>query len=138
MSSVSRIFEPRPGLRLRPLWLATGWLLVGLTVYASLSSEPPGGPGLVNDKVAHALTYAVLGFWFAALYQRRSFALLAAGLFSLGLVLELLQARGGTRQGEFADLAANAAGIGVGILAGAWAEGRWMGWLDRRLASAIP
>ncbi len=103
-------------------------LIVGAGALAPVSVEVPLFPG--QDKVVHALTYAVLfvAGWLA--YGRGGpfhwpihFALLA-----YGAGLELLQGMTGYRAAEWADLAANLAGQGLGNLLIILCHG----WLQRK------
>lgn len=103
-------------LRWQAWWLAVGWALAGAIVWLSLM---PGAPQPVAvphaDKVEHALAYFVLTGWFAQLYRGR-LRWLHAGLFLLmGVAIEFLQEAGGDRLFEWADMAADAAGIGLAL-----------------------
>jgi len=94
----------------------TSWrVLFGLALTSVLlaSLAPTGGSGLVAgvDKLAHAVTYAVL-YWLAWLafpgpVLRWSIHL---GLLAFGALIEILQARTGYRMMEVADLLANVTG----------------------------
>ena len=126
-----------PDYRFRRAWLAIGWALVAYTVYVSLSSSPPEGPGWLSDKLAHGLTYFVLASWFAALSAPRRYTRVGAGLLGLGIAIELLQARTGYRTAEVADGLANLAGILAGLAIGLATRGRWLAWFDRRIAAAV-
>jgi VanZ family protein len=126
-----------PAYRFRRAWLTIGWALVAYTVYVSLSSSPPDGPGWLSDKLAHGLTYFVLAAWFAALFAPRDYVKVGLGLLGLGIAIELLQARTGYRYAEVADGLANLAGIVAGLAFGLATRGRWLAWFDRRLAAAV-
>jgi VanZ family protein len=126
-----------PDYRFRRAWLAIGWGLVAYTLYVSLSSSPPDGPGWLSDKLAHGLTYFVLAAWFAALSAPRNYARVGLGLLALGIAIELLQARTGYRTAEVADGLANLAGILAGLAFGLASRGRWLAWFDRRIAAAV-
>lgn len=121
----------------RPLWLALGWSLAGGIVWLSLTSAPPQPVSFqYNDKVGHLGAYALLMAWFVGLYQSRRGLALHAGLFvAMGVGLEFLQGLGGLRQFEVADMAANALGVGLGLLAVRTPWPRWLRRLDRRLAA---
>lgn len=62
--------------------------------------------------------------------------MIAVGLLALGGVIELLQRAGGERMGEWLDLAANAAGIALGLGLARLGLGGWCGWVERRLPGA--
>jgi VanZ family protein len=126
-----------PAYRFRGLWFAIGWALVAYTLYVSLSSSPPDGPGWLSDKLAHGLTYFVLAAWFAALFAPRAYVRVGLGLLGLGIAIELLQARTGYRTAEVADGLANLGGILAGLAFGLATRGRWLAWFDRRIAAAV-
>lgn len=111
-------------LRFGKLWLLAGWLGVFGAMAASLSPSSPPVPFTFDDKLAHGLIYLVLMLWFAGIYKRQRYLVIAAALFGLGIALELLQARIGRERSGF-DMLANLTGILVG-LALAWrAFGGW-------------
>jgi VanZ family protein len=121
-------------LRHRRLWLYTGHgLLVGL-IFFSLAPSTPSPVQVLGDKLAHLLVYAMLMTWYAQILARpRQQALAAAGLVTLGLLLELLQGLGGVRQLDWVDAVANTVGVALGWLAARTPLGRLVYWLDRRL-----
>lgn len=107
-----------PELRLRPLWIAIGWLLVAALVWVSLTPRPPETVLFTyefGDKVGHVLAYALLMGWFVQIYHRTDTRMrFAIGLTLLGVVLEVLQWLGGVRHFEFADMGANLFGVLIG------------------------
>ena len=106
---------PAARLRLRPLWLLLGWMLIFFVIYLSLTPEPVQVPMEEGDKFGHVLAYAALMSWFANLYEehvrRMQFAI---GFIALGIALEFIQGWTGYRSFEVADMAADAAGVAVG------------------------
>lgn len=121
-------------------WLAAGWVLIALSLYASLmpaASLPHTG---VSDKYEHAIAYALLSLWFAGLYPRSRYVVIGLGLFAMGVGIEFAQAAMPLgRQGDYRDALANTAGILVGLLLaglwlGGWAE-RIDGWARGREAT---
>ena len=126
-----------PGLNYRSVWLATGWLMVALVVYLSLSPSPPPGPDFPDsDKLMHGLTYLVLTGWFGQLYPSRIGRLVAAlGFAAMGAGLELLQGLGGAREASCMDGLANAAGAGSGWLLLRTRLARGLVWVERRLSA---
>lgn len=105
--------------KLRPLWWSLGIVL--LLAIAALSLLSIRGPDLHlpnSDKLNHALAYCVLTVYFGQLvgteWRRR--AVVVGSLIGYGIAIELLQALTPTRVAEVADLVANAAGIGLGLL----------------------
>ncbi len=116
--------------------MSLGWLLVAVTVVFSLLPAPPPGPVVIDDKILHAATYCLLASWFAGIYRPSRYGAIAGGLLLLGAVLELMQLAGGERMGEWLDLAANAAGIAVGLALARGGLGGWCAWLERLVPGA--
>lgn len=121
-------------LRHSRAWLVIGWCMVAGAVLASLlptANLPTTG---VNDKLEHSFAYALLTVWFAGIYPRSRYVLIAIGLFLLGLAIEWAQgAMALGRHSDFRDLIANTIGIGVGLtLALLWLGG-WAQWLEARV-----
>ena len=106
---------PAATLKLRPLWLLLGWLLVLFVIYVSVIPDPVQLPVAEGDKFGHLLAYAALMSWFANLYEvtarRVQFAI---GFIALGVALEFVQRWTGYRSFEIADMAAGATGVAVG------------------------
>lgn len=84
----------------------------GAWIAAQFFGRPEWG-----DKVSHFLAYAALagsaGIGFG---PRFSHTVTAAGLVVFGALIEVLQAMGGTREGDLIDILANAAGVATGLL----------------------
>ncbi len=113
----------------RRLWLGLGGMLIMVIVWLSLA--PPGNaPGVINDKLSHAIAYFALSSWFCQLYARHGRVALAA--FILGSLLELMQGLSGYRDMSFADLLADTVGIALGVSA-ARRFPTALAWLDLRL-----
>jgi VanZ family protein len=69
----------------------------------------------MSDKLEHTLAYLVLAF-LPALHERRNFLIGAAvGAVALGVLLEYGQAFAG-RDFEIGDMAADAAGVALGLV----------------------
>jgi VanZ family protein len=116
--------------------LSLGWLLVAVTVVFSLLPAPPSGPVVIDDKILHAATYFLLASWFAGIYRPSRYGVIGGGLLLLGAVIELMQRAGGERMGEWLDLAANAAGIAVGLALARLGLGAWCAWFERLVPGA--
>jgi len=88
------------------------------------------------DKWLHATTFATLSLWFAGLFARRNYWLIGAGLMAFGFLLEFLQFQVGYRIADWFDIAANTAGIIVGLAVAVAGLGGWglrfEGWYSRR------
>ena len=65
------IFKAGPELKLRFLWIVTGYMLVVLVVFLSLTSNPinTGMSFPYEDKLYHAFAYFTLMFWFSQIYH---------------------------------------------------------------------
>ena len=101
--------------RYRTLWLAIGWALVLAIVYLSLTPHPIEIQVEEGDKMGHLLAYGTLMLWFAQLYDTtKARCLLAVGCVALGVGLEFAQIFTDARSFELADMAADAAGAGIG------------------------
>jgi VanZ family protein len=115
---------------------ATAILLVAFSIACLVPMGPvPGTAGGRLDKVGHFVAYVVLAAWFAGLYPRTRYGLIAIGLALLGLAIELLQESMGLgRDGDPLDMVANLAGIGVGLALGLWCSGAWVPRVEACLA----
>jgi VanZ family protein len=99
-------------------WGTVAFLLGGLILYFSLTPNPPDLPGNF-DKYGHVAGYALLMFWLMQHYKgSRSRVIIAAALVLGGIALEMLQALGGYRNFERADMLADGIGVALGWLAG--------------------
>ncbi|CAN5303078.1 hypothetical protein BH24PSE2_BH24PSE2_22200 [soil metagenome] len=119
-------------LRFGKIWLLIAWLGVIGAVAASLSPRLPHVQFGFDDKIAHACAYLLLMLWFAGIYRRSRYLLIAAGLFTMGVVLEFLQARVGRHLSGF-DMLANLSGILIGLLLAWHALGGWCAKVERWL-----
>ncbi|HKL62070.1 MAG TPA: hypothetical protein VJ883_01790 [Woeseiaceae bacterium] len=126
--------NPVPALRYRRWWQAAGYALIFVLTVNSLIPWPElaGAPDNF-DKWAHAGAYLLLTLWFCGVHERRHWRLVAGGLLLLGAAIEFAQGRTGYRQADLLDLAANAAGIAVGLALAAAGAGGWCRWLESRL-----
>jgi VanZ family protein len=122
------------------LWLSTAWLCV---VGAMLVCLAPSNASVIapifelNDKLAHALGFALLMICFAGIYPRARYRWVALGLLLMGILIEVLQAWMSLgRQAEFIDVLADAVGIALGVIVGRYWLGGWaqrveLLWLTR-------
>lgn len=103
-----------------------GWSLVVLAVIGSLLPVQNIPPVQTSDKVQHFAAYALLAVWFAGIYPRARYPLIAGGLFVLGVGIEWAQgAMGLGRQADPMDVVANASGIAFGLVAALLGLGNW-------------
>ena len=77
------------------------------------------------DKWLHAATFLVLAVWFSGQYARHAYWRIALALLAFGIVIELCQRMVTYRTGDLLDLAANAAGIALGLLVAVAGAGGW-------------
>jgi len=89
----------------------------------------------INDKLRHASAYLMLMMWFAGLYRRALHPLVGAVLTALGVGVEFLQGLTATRHLDVYDMAANCAGILVGLVLSVWFLEGWCQRLERRLVT---
>ena len=78
------------------------------------------------DKLLHALTFVALTVWFTGLYERRVWWLTALGLVLFGSLVEFFQLQVGYRTADWRDVAANTAGIIIGLTVAAAGLGGWV------------
>ena len=84
------------------------WLVIGLDAdrarghreHRAAHQLPKHGG--VNDKLEHVVGYAVLTLWFAGIYPRSRYPMIAIALFVMGVVIEWAQ--GAMHVGRQADL----------------------------------
>ena len=121
-------------LRFRRTWVIVGWALVVLAIYGSLTGNASIAHSAVNDKFMHTGTYATLSLWFAGIYPRSRYGVIALGLFAMGISMEFLQGMmHAGRQKDIHDVAANTLGICVGLAVATWWLGGWAQRLERIL-----
>ena len=120
-------------LRYAPYWRAVSAFLLLLVIAAAIMPAIWMWPDRVSivrwfgeiDKWAHAITFCALTIWFAGQYHPRAYWRIAAGLLAYGVLIELLQRLVGYRSAEWFDVAADAAGILVGLAIAAAGTGGW-------------
>ena len=125
----------RGELRLSKAWYGLGILMLIAVATVSLVPVPDTG---VGDKLAHVVTYFVLGGWFGLLASRRTALVWTiVGLTLFGVLIELLQGMTGYRYAEWADVAANFSGTLIGALLYFTPLADLLAWVDRILARAL-
>ena len=123
----------------RRAWLAATGLLALLIVIASLAPQDLVAPAGEADKLHHFAAYFVLTAMAAGVAAAAAVRWIAAAAFLLGLLLEIAQgAFTVDRTADWADLAANAAGIlAAWLLTGRRGAG-WARYVAARLPGARP
>lgn len=84
------------------------------------------------DKWLHGLTFLFLSIWFAGLWERRAYWRIAVGLMLFGFIVEGAQRLVGYRTADWLDIAANTAGIIVGLTVATAGLGGWGLWVEER------
>jgi VanZ family protein len=119
MNTLHEIWVPDRRLNWLALWLAVGCLMIGAIVWLSLTSSPPVAMPGQSDKLYHALSYGVLMGWWLQLFPRLAARiLLALAFIALGAGMEIAQSFHPLRYLDFADMAANTAGVAAAFAAG--------------------
>jgi len=94
-----------------------GYIL--LVIALSLIPTPVASSGMYSDKIAHLLAYGVMGVLaFLSVRTKKRRIYLFIVIFSLGLILEILQNYIPGRDMSLLDILANTGGSGLGYLLG--------------------
>jgi VanZ family protein len=111
---------------LRRLWIAAIVVLVALIIAASLWPSPVVPNESFSDKTAHFLAYFSLALLGSGIASPARLWRAMLRCFLLGAALEVAQALlTAHRVADFADLAANVAGIGAAWLIAAQGRAGW-------------
>ncbi len=90
---------------------------------------------LYVDKWLHGATFVILAVWFCGQYGTASYWRIGIGLLLFGALIEVCQRMVTYRSAEWFDLAADAAGILLGLIIGLAGLGGWSlkveSWLGR-------
>lgn len=118
-------------LRFPRFWLIAGWIaVIAALIVCLLPAKYVEVPNL-NDKIEHAAGFALLVLWFAGIYPRRRYWLIALGFLLFGIVIEFLQGdMNWGRHADIHDVYADTAGIVVGVLVALTPIGRWPRWFE--------
>ena len=114
-------------LRYRTAWIVASVLLVLIVIWGSLQTSVQS-PALAGfDKFEHFGTYVVLALWFTGFSRRSHYWVVALALLGLGLAMEIAQfTMQAGRVADPLDMAANAAGVALGLLAATFGTGGWV------------
>lgn len=85
-----------------------------------------------GDKFAHAAAFAFLAVWFSGQFRPRSYWRIALGLLAFGILIEICQRLVGYRSAEWLDVAADVAGIILGLGLAAAGLGGWCQRVENR------
>jgi VanZ family protein len=134
-------------LRYAQRWRAAGLFLLILVLFATLmpafwlwSDRREFVAWFIDvDKWLHGITFVILAIWFSGQYRPRSYWRIGIGLILFGMVIEGCQRLVSYRSAEWFDIAADAAGIVVGLAMALAGLGGWSleveKWLSKRKAS---
>jgi VanZ family protein len=128
-------------LRYSTYWRMAGLCLLALVLLASMMPMFwlfPERKEFVSwfvhvDKWLHGLAFVILAVWFAGQYQRRSYWRIGVGLLAFGVLIEACQRMVTYRSADWLDVAADAAGIAVGIGIALAGLGGWSLWVENRM-----
>lgn len=126
-------------LRFPRLWLGLGWLAVGLAILVCLVpiQKLPQPPSL-SDKSEHFIAYLLLSTWFAGIYPRARYWIIAIGLGVMGVLIEFAQgSMGYGRHADARDVLANCIGVLAGLLLCWWWLGGWAQRVETLVASLV-
>ncbi|MDX1598872.1 MAG: VanZ family protein [Marinobacter sp.] len=101
----------------RPLWQLALFISVIAILYLATTSTPYPMPSSPNDKVNHLIAFTELAILARLGWPRISAIwLVAPALVLFGLAIEVIQSQLPYREFSLADLAADAAGVAIGLL----------------------
>ncbi len=120
-------------LRHALFWQIAGMLLLLLVLLSTLlpvawfwdSSLRPPSWLRHADKWFHGAVFLMLAIWFSGQYRRAAYWGIAVGLVAFGLFIEGCQSLVSYRSAELADLAADIAGITIGLAVAMTGLGGW-------------
>lgn len=126
-------------LRFPRLWLSVGWLAIAAAVVVCLApSENLPKPPNLSDKSEHFICYLLLSCWFAGIYPRARYWIIAIGLVVMGVAIEIAQgAMGWGRQADANDVLANCTGVIAGLLLCWWGLGGWAQRVETMVESLV-
>ena len=131
-------------LRYAARWRMAGLLLLALVLLASVTPVFwlfPDRAGFATwfdnvDKWVHGVAFVTLAIWFAGQYRPRSYWRIAVGLLAFGVLIEACQGMLTYRSAEWLDIAANTAGIAVGLALALAGLGGWSLWVESWIAGS--
>lgn len=125
-------------LRFPRLWLGLGWAAVVFAIVVCLVPVTKLPPANVSDKTEHFAAYLLLSLWFAGIYPRARYWIIAIGLCVLGVLIEFAQ--GAMQLGRHADamdVIANSTGIVAGLTLCWLGLGGWAQWVEALVIKAV-
>ena len=127
-------------LRFAARWRVASIILLVLVLIGTLMPAVwfwPDRRGFVDwfvnvDKWLHGITFVLLAVWFAGQYRRKSYWRIGIGLLFFGVLIEACQRLVTYRSADWLDIAADAAGITVGLAVAMAGLGGWSLWVESR------
>lgn len=112
-------------------WLTIGWAMVAAATLVCLVPAQELPQTGIGDKYEHSIAYAALMLWFAGLYPRSRYVIIAFALFVMGVLIEFAQgAMHLGRTADARDVIANSIGIVIGLALAFMGLGGWAQWID--------
>ena len=127
-----------PTLRWAFFWRLTGVTLCAAVFVMALTPVAVRAPILISDKLIHAVVFLALTVWFSAVVPRGKLNWLALIMLGFGIVIELAQLTVSYRRAEFADLVADAVGIGLGLVVAMLGARHWARALESLTRAVLP
>ena len=125
-------------LRFPRLWLGLGWAAVIFAIVVCLVPVTKLPPANVSDKTEHFTAYLLLSLWFAGIYPKARYWVIAIGLCILGVLIEFAQgAMHLGRQADALDVVANSTGIVAGLTLCWLGLGGWAQWVETLLTKTV-
>lgn len=125
-------------LRYPRLWLGMGWIAVASAIVVCLMPVSRLPQVSASDKTEHFLAYLLLSLWFAGIYPKARYWIIAIGLCVLGVLIEFAQgAMHLGRQADVMDVVANGTGIAAGLLLSWIGLGGWAQWVEALVTKAV-
>jgi len=120
---------------LRAAWVPLVAFVAACSLVPADSAAKRMMDSTLNDKLGHAAAYFSLALLPALHESRRVWAAQAAAAFAIGLVLELVQSLFTSRAFDPSDVAANAAGVLVALVAARYLRPKARPWV---LGAQVP
>jgi len=125
-------------LRFPRLWLGLGWAAVVFAIVVCLVPVTKLPNANLSDKTEHFTAYLLLSLWFAGIYPRTRYWVIASGLLALGVLIEFAQgAMHLGRHADALDVVANSTGIIAGLTLSWLGLGGWAQWVELLLSKAV-
>lgn len=124
------------GLRLARWWVALGLAMIVVVVAGSLLniSQPVQVKNI--DKLHHLVAYGAMMYWWG-MVQPRQRRWWLVGLVALGVALEYAQSLTPYRTLDYRDMAFNAAGVALALLALQTPAAGLLAWFDRQISNRL-